>query len=212
MLPAGTASATSTTVTFAAVAISGSDNRPSSQCFMVFKVVSPVFFLPSARRHGGFHAPARDPGQRRARRALRHRRIEPFPGLVEQQHARSIDESARNERATRLAYLNLIIAVQSRNVSQQNLDVANAALRNSRARVQVGVAAPTDIVDAEASVASNEEALILAERIHQAFRHRTFRSLNGVRPITISIGIAADEARSDEVLATLRARADEAIE
>lgn len=58
---------------------------------------------------------------------------------------------------------------------------------------------------------TREGALILAERIHQAFRHRTFRSLNGVRPITISIGIAADEARSDEVLATLRARADEAL-
>lgn len=74
-----------------------------------------------------------------------------------------LESIAQTERSTRLAYLNLIIAVQSRNVAQQNLDVANAALRNSRARVQVGVAAPTDIVDAEASVASNEEALILAE-------------------------------------------------
>lgn len=54
-------------------------------------------------------------------------------------------------------------------------------------------------------------AMILAERVHHAFRTRTFRSLQGERAITISIGLAADQARSDEVLATLRARADEAL-
>ena len=58
---------------------------------------------------------------------------------------------------------------------------------------------------------TREGALILAERVHQAFRQRTFRSLSGLRGITISIGVSADEARSDEVLATLRARADEAL-
>ena len=58
---------------------------------------------------------------------------------------------------------------------------------------------------------TREGALILAERVHQAFRQRTFRSLNGLRDITISIGVSADEARSDEVLATLLARADEAL-
>jgi diguanylate cyclase (GGDEF)-like protein len=58
---------------------------------------------------------------------------------------------------------------------------------------------------------NREGAIILAERVHQAFRARTFRSLRGERKITISIGVAADQARSDEVLATLRARADEAL-
>ncbi len=58
---------------------------------------------------------------------------------------------------------------------------------------------------------NGEGAMILAERVHHAFRTRAFRSLGGERSITISIGVASDEARSDEVLATLRARADEAL-
>lgn len=58
---------------------------------------------------------------------------------------------------------------------------------------------------------NGEGALILAERIQAAFRGRIFASVSGERQITISIGVAADEARSDEVLATLRARADEAL-
>ncbi len=74
-----------------------------------------------------------------------------------------LDQIAQTERATRLSYLALIVAIQNRSVAQQNLDVANASLRNTRARVEVGVTAPADIVDAEASVASNEEALIVAE-------------------------------------------------
>lgn len=76
-----------------------------------------------------------------------------------------LEQIAQTERGTRLAYLSLIVAIQNRGVAQQNLDVANASLRNTRARVEVGVTAPADIVDAEASVASNEEALIVAESL-----------------------------------------------
>lgn len=74
-----------------------------------------------------------------------------------------LEQIAQTERQARLAYLSLIVAIQNRGVAQQNLDVANASLRNTRARVEVGVTAPADIVDAEASVSSNEEALIVAE-------------------------------------------------
>lgn len=74
-----------------------------------------------------------------------------------------LEQIAQTERSTRLAYLALIASIQNRGVAQQNLDVANTSLRNTRARVEVGVTAPTDIVDAEASVASYEEALIVAE-------------------------------------------------
>jgi len=56
-----------------------------------------------------------------------------------------------------------------------------------------------------------EGAQILADRIHQAFHSRPFASLDGQRKITISIGVSADVARNDQVLAALMGRADEAL-
>ena len=59
---------------------------------------------------------------------------------------------------------------------------------------------------------SNDEgALILAERVLQAFRQHQFRSLPPERRITTSVGVAAAPARDDEVAKTLLARADEAL-
>lgn len=59
---------------------------------------------------------------------------------------------------------------------------------------------------------SNDEgALILAERVMQAFRAHQFRSLPPDRRITTSVGVAAAPARDDEVAKTLLARADEAL-
>lgn len=59
---------------------------------------------------------------------------------------------------------------------------------------------------------SNDEgALILAERVMQAFRSHQFRSLPPDRRITTSVGVAAAPARDDEVARTLLARADEAL-
>ncbi|MBX9927618.1 MAG: diguanylate cyclase [Gemmatimonadaceae bacterium] len=54
-------------------------------------------------------------------------------------------------------------------------------------------------------------AMHLAERILTAFRSRAFTSVRGQMPITISIGVAAEQARNDEVVKTLIARADEAL-
>ena len=59
---------------------------------------------------------------------------------------------------------------------------------------------------------SNDEgALILAERVMQAFRDHRFHSLPPERRITTSVGVAAAPARDDEVAKTLLARADEAL-
>jgi len=59
---------------------------------------------------------------------------------------------------------------------------------------------------------TNEEgALILADRVMEAFRTNKFRSLPPDARITTSIGIAAEFARDDEVAKTLLARADEAL-
>jgi diguanylate cyclase (GGDEF)-like protein len=59
---------------------------------------------------------------------------------------------------------------------------------------------------------TNEEgALILADRVMEAFRSNKFRSLPPDARITTSIGIAAEFARDDEVAKLLMARADEAL-
>lgn len=54
-------------------------------------------------------------------------------------------------------------------------------------------------------------ALILADRVMQAFRQYRFRSLPPDVRITVSVGVAADWARDDDVAKTLLARADEAL-
>ncbi len=51
----------------------------------------------------------------------------------------------------------------------------------------------------------------LAERILTAFRTRSFRSVRGKMPITISIGVASDESGAAHIVRTLTARADEAL-
>ncbi|HXD24264.1 MAG TPA: diguanylate cyclase, partial [Gemmatimonadaceae bacterium] len=52
---------------------------------------------------------------------------------------------------------------------------------------------------------------ILAERIQHAFRTRPFTAVGVDRAITISIGIASDIARNDQIASVLIARADEAL-
>jgi outer membrane protein TolC len=62
-----------------------------------------------------------------------------------------------------LAYLNLIGAIQQLNVANQNMDLAQRELSNFRRRVEVGVSADIEIIQAEAEVARNEEQVVLAE-------------------------------------------------
>jgi diguanylate cyclase (GGDEF)-like protein len=58
---------------------------------------------------------------------------------------------------------------------------------------------------------NHEGAQILADRIQHAFRTRPFAAVGVERAITISIGIASDIARNDQVAQVLIARADEAL-
>jgi len=74
-----------------------------------------------------------------------------------------LENIARTARDARLQYLNLVGAIEGRKVAQQNLDLARESLRGDRARVNVGLMAPVDIVGSEASVALSEDALIAAE-------------------------------------------------
>jgi outer membrane protein TolC len=71
-----------------------------------------------------------------------------------------ITQTARNVRAS---YFQLVGAIAGLEVAQQSLEVARTSLKNNQTRVEVGTMAPIDIVTAEAEVASNEEAVILAQ-------------------------------------------------
>lgn len=67
------------------------------------------------------------------------------------------------ERNVRQAYWNLVGAIERLKVARQNLDLSETQLKNNRVRVEVGTMAPIDIIAAEAEVAGNQEAVILAE-------------------------------------------------
>ena len=62
-----------------------------------------------------------------------------------------------------LAYLGLKGAIAGRQVAQQNLDLAKESLKDSQARVAVGVSAQIDIIQSQVLVAQSEEQLIVAD-------------------------------------------------
>jgi outer membrane protein TolC len=66
-------------------------------------------------------------------------------------------------RQVKYAYWTLAYALENLKVQQQSLDIARESLRNNKSRVGIGTMAPIDIVEAEAEVARNEEAVIIAE-------------------------------------------------
>jgi outer membrane protein TolC len=70
---------------------------------------------------------------------------------------------AETLRAVRNSYWELVFARASLEVQRQSLQLALESLRNTRARVEIGTMAPIDIVEAEAEVATREEAVIVAE-------------------------------------------------
>jgi outer membrane protein TolC len=67
------------------------------------------------------------------------------------------------EAAVRLAYLSLVGAIEGMKVAEQNMDIAQKSLQQSKARVAVGQSPQIDIIQSEAQVASNQEQLIVAE-------------------------------------------------
>ena len=70
---------------------------------------------------------------------------------------------ATTSRTVRHAYWDLAFALASLQVQQQSLELAQESLRNTRARVDIGTTPPIDIVEAEAEVATRQEAVILAQ-------------------------------------------------
>jgi outer membrane protein TolC len=66
-------------------------------------------------------------------------------------------------RAVRFAYYDLVGAIGQLKVAQQSLELAKESLKNNERRVEVGTIPPIDIVEAQAEVSRNEEAVIVNE-------------------------------------------------
>ncbi|MEO6223549.1 MAG: TolC family protein [Vicinamibacterales bacterium] len=120
----------------------------------------------------------------------------------------------------RTAYLNLIGAIESLKVAQQNLELSRESLRNNKSRVQVGTMAPIGIIQAEAEVASNEEGVILGEvsvsTAEDALRALIFDPARpdywqvGIQP-TDSIQLQATEVNVDAAIANALANRTDLI-
>jgi outer membrane protein len=87
--------------------------------------------------------------------------------LVQQKNREISDVQLRQQivttvRNVRNQYWSLVGARFNLIVAQASLDLARQTLRDNRTRVEVGTMAPIDIVQAEAEVARNEEAAIIA--------------------------------------------------
>jgi outer membrane protein TolC len=80
--------------------------------------------------------------------------------IVDIQLQQQLTQTARTVRS---AYYDLIGAIGQLQVAQKSLDLANESLKNNQRRVEVGTMAPIDIVEAQAEVSRNEEAVIINE-------------------------------------------------
>ena len=69
----------------------------------------------------------------------------------------------QTSRAVKNAYFDLVGAIGQLKVAQQSLDLANQSLKDNQRRVEVGTIPPIDIVEAQAEVSRNEEAVIVNE-------------------------------------------------
>ncbi len=72
----------------------------------------------------------------------------------------TITQTVRNVRN---AYWDLSSAIANLAAQRQSLELAQRSLRDNEKRVQIGTMAPIDIVEAQAEVARNDEAVIIAE-------------------------------------------------
>jgi outer membrane protein TolC len=80
--------------------------------------------------------------------------------ISQTQLRQSIAQTTRNVRN---AFYDLLYAIGNLNVQRQSLELSQQSLKDNRARVEIGTMAPLDIVQAEAEVATREEAVIVAE-------------------------------------------------
>src|SRR5213076_1062917 len=96
--------------------------------------------------------------------------------ISQTQLKQSITQTTRNVRN---AFYDLQYAIGNLNVQRQSLELSQQSLKDNRARVEIGTMAPLDIVQAEAEVATREEAVILAEaaidRAQDAVRTLVYR-------------------------------------
>lgn len=74
-----------------------------------------------------------------------------------QQRIVATDSGVRN------AYLGLIAAIESRKVSQMNIELAQQSLKNAQARVAVGQSAQIDIIQSQAQVSRLAEQVIISD-------------------------------------------------
>ena len=70
---------------------------------------------------------------------------------------------ASTSRTVRNAYWDLVYAIRFLEVQQQSLDLALENLRNTRARIEIGITPPIDEIEPQAEVAQREEAVITAQ-------------------------------------------------
>ncbi len=70
---------------------------------------------------------------------------------------------AQTARAVRNAYFDLVGGIRQLEVSRESLKLANESLKNNEKRVEVGTIPAIDIVEAQAEVSRNEEAVIINE-------------------------------------------------
>jgi outer membrane protein len=86
--------------------------------------------------------------------------------IVDVQLQQQVTQTAR---AVRTAYFELVSAIRQLEVARKSLDLANESLRNNERRVEVGTIPPIDIVEAQAEVSRNEEAVIINEAQIKSF-------------------------------------------
>jgi outer membrane protein TolC len=100
----------------------------------------------------------------------------------------------QTEIGVRRAYSNLVTAIESRTVAQQNLELAEQSLANARARVDVGQSPEIDIITNEVQVESSRESLIVAdEGIAQAEDALRSQILDPNRPDYWQVRLAPTE-------------------
>jgi len=85
--------------------------------------------------------------------------------ITDLQLTQRITQTSRNTRA---AYYGLVGAIAGLKVAQESLDLSKRSYQDNKTRVEVGTMAKIDIVTSEAEVASNEEAVIIAEAAIQS--------------------------------------------
>ncbi len=81
----------------------------------------------------------------------------------------TITQTIRNVKN---AYWDLAFAIDNLTAQRQSLDLAQRLRADNERRVQIGTMAPIDVVEAQAEVARNEEAVIVAEAAIKAAEDR----------------------------------------